>query len=276
MNNIPQQCLVIGDPIQHSLSPLIHNAGYEALHIEKEFHFESQQVPKHALEQFIRYVRHQGIRGISVTIPHKVSVMNYLDIIDDGAQEIGAVNTIVYEGGILHGYNTDWLGIIEPLKKRTGLQHKKVVILGAGGAARAAVYGMKREHAKVWIMNRTTIKGKELAQELNCEFAHWNDKKILALSDIIINTTPVGMFPHIQESPLSKDVLLQKHIVFDIVYHPWETTFLQYAKEKGSTIIHGTEMFIYQAVEQFRLYTGKEAPIEDMEHILLQRLQRDI
>lgn len=255
-------CMVIGDPIEHSLSPQIHNAGYRASNLN--FIFEKRQVKKEELADFVAEIRKNTIRGISITLPHKIAIMQYLDELDDSARKIGAVNTIVNDDGKLTGYNTDWLGITGPLGQRITLSGKTVAIIGASGAARAAAYGVTSQGATIEIYNRTVKKAETLANEFGGKEFPLEAIEHVKHADIIINTTPIGMAPYTFETPLPKKYITKQHIVFDVIYTPRETRLLKEAKEKGAAIIHGTEMFLEQAIAQFELYTGHNAPIEAM------------
>ncbi len=259
--------MVIGDPIKHSLSPKMHNAGYKFLGIDDEFFFSSAKIPKDKVKDFIEAMRLVGFRGVSCTIPNKVEVMKYLDEIDEIAQKIGAVNTIVNDNGVLKGYNTDWLGIVIPLEKilgSGGIKGKNVALIGAGGASRAVAFGLKEKGAEVTIYNRTLEKAEKLAKELKVKFASLSKIENVKNADIIINSTPLGMGKYIDETPVPKEFLHKNQICFDIVYSPEETKFLTDALSKGATIIKGKEMLVYQGLEQFKLYTGKTLPFEVM------------
>lgn len=267
-------CMVIGDPIDHSLSPQIHNAGYEALQIQDQFVYVASLVHIEHIADFIQGVRVMGIRGISCTMPHKLAVMEYLDILDETAKRIGAVNTIVNERGTLKGYNTDWLGVVTPLEKLTPLSEKNVAVLGAGGAARGIIYGLTKKGAKVTIYNRTQEKAETLAVEFGCEVALLSDRENLAAADIIINATSVGMKPNEQQTPIETDILHKNQIVFDAIYTPFETKLLNEAKKQGAQTIPGIEMLLYQATAQFELYTGQKAPEEVMRKVLYEHTKK--
>ena len=264
-----KMCIIIGDPVEHSLSPEMHNAGYEALGIDDQYVFTGATVKSQKLKEVIKAVRAMGIRGLTCTIPHKIEVMRYLDEIDETAKKIGAVNTVVNEKGKLTGYNTDWLGVIKPLEKYGKLNGKKVAVIGAGGAARAMVYGVLKRGGSVIIFNRTLEKAWDLIKTLKIK----NGSAISLLSskdlshiegvtecDIILNATNLGMGELENKTPVPKKFIKKHHIVFDAVYVPYETRLLKDAKEKGAKIIHGTEMLLHQGLAQFELYTGKEAP----------------
>jgi shikimate dehydrogenase len=265
-------CLIIGDPVGHSLSPLMHNTAYEAVGIEEQFVYLASSVSVTKMQSVIESVRTLGIRGLTCTVPHKIAVIPYLDEIDDVAKKIGAVNSVVNTNGILKGYNTDWVGAITPLKMRTTLAGKKVLVIGAGGAARAVVYGLTSEKAKVTVINRTYEKAKELALEFGCASCDILNKEFLMSQDIVINTTSVGMHPNDGVTPISMVGIHKGQILMDIVYAPYETEFLKQGKKRGANIIHGTEMLLYQGTAQFELYTGVKAPIEVMEKTLLNAL----
>lgn len=266
-------CMVIGNPIGHSLSPQIHNSGYKACLIDGDYIFVACTVRIEKIGDFITGVRAMNIRGVSCTIPHKMTVMKYLDEIEETAKKIGAVNTIVNTNGILKGYNTDWLGAVIPLEKITSLRNKKVALLGAGGAARAIIFGLTKKGADIIIFNRSLSKAKVLAKEFGCKAAPLKDTGKIKDMNIIINATSVGLHPRVNESPLDKKIITKNHIVFDIVYSPFETKLLQDARQQGATIIHGTEMLLEQALAQFTLYTGMDAPEEAMRQTLLENVR---
>lgn len=270
----PRLCLIIGDPIAHSLSPAIHNAGYRELGIEDRFRYEARRVTSEGLADFMGEVLSAGIRGVSCTAPHKVAVMGYLDEIDPTAAKIGAVNTVVNTGGRLKGYNTDWLGVIGPLEKITGLKGKKVALLGAGGAARSIAYGLADRGADITIYNRTPGKAEALARAFGGAAVSLDDPARAASvkeADIIINATSVGMGSD-DASPITKELMGPGQIIFDSIYTPYDTRLLKDAAEQGATVIHGTEMLLGQAFVQFELYTGYEAPEEAMRHALQEAL----
>src|SRR3990167_10281149 len=272
-------CMIIGDPVEHSLSPLMHNAGYEALDIDDQFVFTAAKVKPKDLKDVIKAVRAMNIRGLTCTIPHKIRVMKYLDEIDETAKKIVAVNTVVNNNGKLKGYNTDWLGVVKPLEKYGSLKGKKAAIIGAGGAAHAMVFGLLKKGASVVIFNRTLEKAWHLIKTLKIK----NGRSVSLVScydlshiqgvedcDIILNATSLGMGKNVNKTPVPKKYLKKDHIVFDAVYVPYETRLLKEAKEKGARIIHGTEMLLYQGIVQFELYTGKKAPVKVMREILVE------
>lgn len=266
-------CIIIGDPVEHSLSPAMHNAAYEELKIDDQFVFTGATVKQENLEDVVRAVPAMNVRGLTCTIPHKIGVMNYLDEIDETAKQIGAVNTVVNDNGTLKGYNTDWLGVVNPLEKHIKLSGKKVALIGAGGAAHAMAYGVLKKGSSLTIFNRTVEKAEELSESMkklgfNVDVKSVNDISSVKDHNIILNSTSLGMGEQINETPVPKEFIKKDHIVFDAVYVPYETRFLKEAKEAGATIIHGTEMLLHQGLVQFQLYTGHKAPEDVMRNIL--------
>ncbi|MFA6016911.1 MAG: shikimate dehydrogenase [Patescibacteria group bacterium] len=261
-------CLIIGDPVAHSLSPAMHNAGFDALGIGNKYVFLGAKVKVEDVGIAVQAMRKMGIHGLTCTIPHKIEVMKYLDEIDEVAKKIGAVNTVLNQNGKFIGFNTDWLGVVTPLEKIIDLSKRKVLVLGAGGAARAAIFGLSKRKAKVTIFNRTKEKAILLAKEFNCEATDLIKKSDISNFDIIINTTSVGMKPREIETPITVEYLTRNQIVFDIVYVPYETKLLIEAKKRGAMVVHGIEMLLYQGTAQFEIYTGQKAPEKVMRAIL--------
>jgi shikimate dehydrogenase len=268
-----QQCMVIGYPLAGSLSPLLHNAGYEALGIEKKFVFTAARVEPQNLKQAVEGIRAFGIRGVSVTIPHKQTIIPYLDKLDSLAEQIGAVNTVLNENGKLTGFNTDWQGVIIPLDERARIHGMKVAIIGAGGAARAAAFGLTVEKdCKVSIFNRTLSHAQELAKAFGGEAYDFNEFERLRQFDIIIQATPVGAFPRDRVSIVPQSVIEPNQIVFDMVYAPYDTLLLEEAAAVGARTVPGVEMLLHQGTAQFELYTGNAAPVEAMRKVLFEHL----
>jgi len=263
-------CCLIGDPVEHSLSPLIHNAGYEALGIN--FIYIPFRVK--GIKQAIDGIRGLGIRGASVTIPHKVSAIDYIDDIDKVASEIGAVNTIVNNDGRLAGFNTDCGAALKALEEVVALSGKKTVLIGSGGVALAVATGLRRNGVELVILNRTVEKAEKLAKLVNAEdFGGLEKLPIVSSVDILINTTSVGMWPETNESIVPKELLHDRLTVFDVVYNPKETRLLTEAREKGCAIVYGYKMLLYQAAMQFELFTGWQAPLQVMERALTEALR---
>ncbi|MEN6374236.1 MAG: shikimate dehydrogenase [Smithella sp.] len=259
--------ILLGNPVGHSLSPLMHNAALNAL--GQEGRYDAFCV--YDLAAAIQGLRGMDIRGASVTIPFKTDVMEYLDNISEDALKIGAVNTIINNNGRLTGANTDWLGIIVTLREAMTVKGKKFAIIGAGGTARAAAYGIIKEGGFPVIVNRTAEKGERLALEFNCPFYSLGEiDKIEA--DCLINTTPVGMYPHIDQSPVDSSLLTGFKYVMDVIYNPLETRLLKEAGLRGCRILTGLDMFVHQGAEQIKLWTGKEPDRALMKKVVKERL----
>jgi 3-dehydroquinate dehydratase/shikimate dehydrogenase len=258
---------VIADPIGHSLSPQIHNAAFGAAGIDAVY--VPFRVPFDTLGQFVEDVPRLGIRGLSVTIPHKEAIAKFLTKVDPAVKGIGAVNTVLFKNGDVLGYNTDYKAAMDCLEIALGgapapngpspLADKKVVVLGAGGVARAVMYGLQRRGAKMTIASRTRSRAQFLAEQFGGRSVDWSARH-LADAEIIVNCTPVGMHPNVDESPFNKSHLKPSMVVFDTVYNPESTLLLKEARAHGCRIATGVEMFIRQAALQFLLFTGKEAP----------------
>ena len=249
---------VAGDPIEHSLSPVIMNAALRRENVNGVY------LPLHAktLKELIHCVREIPLHGLSITMPYKQAMLPYLDNTDAHTAKIGACNTVVRgQDGKFYGFNTDVAGVVRPLEQRLAIANAKVLVLGAGGAARAAVFGLKERGAEVWILNRTSAKAQKLARQAKARSIKRADLRKIAF-DVIINATPVGM-GNTRDCPL-KDDEIQANVVFDMVYDPVETHLLQVARAKGIAVIPGVEMFVQQAARQFEIWTGKPAPAGDM------------
>lgn len=269
INSKTKVCCIIGNPVEHSLSPVMHNHAYTELNLN--FVYVAFKVER--LRAAVSGIRELGVRGTSVTIPHKVDIIPLLDKIDETARNIGAVNTVVNDKGILKGYNTDCDGAIHALQEVTNLRDKKVVLIGAGGAARATTFGLRKEGAKVLILNRTVKKAQSLSREVQAEFGDLTKLSEIGKSDILINATAVGMSPNTNESIVPQEYLHRDLTVFDIVYNPKQTRLIQDAKKAGCKIVYGYKMLLYQAMVQFELFTQHKAPIEVMEKILVDALE---
>jgi shikimate dehydrogenase len=263
---------IIGDPVEHSLSPLMHNAAFAHLR------FNGVYVPMRPadLADAFNGLRSLGFIGVSVTVPFKVAIMDFLDAIDPVAQKIGAVNTLVFERTAdrvqCKGYNTDWLGSNQALAEAIDPAGRTVLIVGAGGAARAVGFGLIEAGAHVVVTNRTEAKGKELAAQLVCPFVPASDLAQVR-ADALINTTSVGMAPHAEGIPIDPELLPRFPVVMDIVYAPLETRLLREAAARGCRTIDGLKMLQYQGASQFSLWTGIEAPHAIMRQALIGALQ---
>ncbi|MGH9494994.1 MAG: shikimate dehydrogenase [Candidatus Sulfotelmatobacter sp.] len=255
---------VVGDPIAHSLSPAIMNAAFRRENVNAVY------LALHAktLKDLLACVKEIPIHGISVTMPYKEAILGHLDNSDSHTTKIGACNTVVRaQDGKLYGFNTDTAGIVRPIERRLNtIEGARILVLGAGGAARAAVFGLKERGAEVYILNRTAAPAKKLAHQARARIMKRQDLKKLAF-DVIINATPVGM-GNSRETPL-QDKEINARYVFDMVYDPAETKLLKLARERGAQIIPGIEMFVHQAARQFEIWTGKPAPFDEMLRVVL-------
>jgi 3-dehydroquinate dehydratase / shikimate dehydrogenase len=251
---------IIGNPVSHSVSPAMHNAAFAALNLD--FVYLPIGV-KDFGEFFTRFVSPKSremkwdLRGLSVTIPHKVAVLPWLDEVHKTAATIGAVNTIVIEGAKVKGYNTDAQGAVEPLEKVCRLAGKRCAVIGAGGAARAIIYGLMERGASVSVFVRDLNKARELADDFDVECSGI-ESLANTQADILVNTTPIGMHGHSEaQSVVPQSLLKNCPIVYDLVYNPLETRLLKEAREAGCTTISGLDMLIAQARLQFELWTGQ-------------------
>lgn len=267
-------CIGIGSPIDKSLGPLIHNSGLVSTGLDDRFLYVSMEVSPDKLTQFIDFARSSNIRGITVTLPHKESVIPLLDHIDETAAKIGAVNTIVNNGGMLVGFNTDYIGAVQPLKKITGLKGKKAAVIGAGGAAKAFVYGLVQESSEVTIFNRTKERADKLAKKFGCKSASLEAIDKIKGFDIICNASSVGFSGSGQadSSPVPAEYFKPGQIVFDAVYSPLKTKLLESAEAAGAKAIPGSEMLLHQGYAQFKHYYETEAPKDAMRQALMDYL----
>ncbi|OBZ11720.1 shikimate dehydrogenase [Bacillus sp. FJAT-27264] len=269
---------VMGDPIGHSKSPLMHGAALKAMGISGAY------VPLHVkrenLGEAVRAIRTLGFRGVNVTIPHKVSVMEYLDRLDESALAIGAVNTIVNDDGVLTGYNTDGIGYVRSLKAEaiSDLSGARIMVIGAGGAARGIVAALLQEApASIVIANRTADK----AQDLAAEWSRSGSLAGISLDDmgehlkdidVLINTTSVGMYPHIDGLPVNPALLHPGMVVSDLIYNPLHTRLLTESLERGCIIHGGLGMFVYQGAYALEYWTGQTAPVDIMRQTIEESL----
>lgn len=255
---------VVGDPIAHSLSPAIMNAAFRRENVNAVY------LALHAktLKDLLTCVNEIPIHGISVTMPYKEAILPFLDNTDSHTTKVGACNTVVRaQDGKLYGFNTDTAGIVRPLERRLStLEGARILVIGAGGAARAAVFGLKERGAEVYILNRTAAHAKKLAHQARARLMKRPDLKKMAF-DVIVNATPVGM-GNSKETPLQEKEINARY-VFDMIYDPPETRLMKLAKERGAQIIPGIEMFVHQAARQFEIWTGKPAPWDDMLRVVL-------
>lgn len=269
---------LIGNPVEHSFSPQMHNAAFKALNLD--YTYVAFDVNPADLKTAINGAKSLNIKGFNVTIPHKINVINYLNTLDDIAKLIGAVNTIDFKD--LKGYNTDGIGAIKAIEEIDSVKNKNIVIAGAGGASRAISFYLAKYGAdKITILNRNIDKAKNLANDIlnsnliedikTDSISQIND--YLNDSDILINTTPVGMSPNINDKPIATaDNMHEDLIVFDAVYNPNETVLLKEAIKANAKPVYGIKMLLYQGAESFKIWTGQNPPIDVMEEILIKTL----
>ena len=259
---------IFGNPVGHSLSPAMHNAAFSEMGLDAVY------VPfcVKDIEGAIRGIRALGIRGVSVTIPFKTAVMPLLDEVEEAARIIGAVNTIANDDGILRGFNTDWSGLVHSLEESLDIRGRTFAIIGAGGTARAAVFGILKQGGIPVIVNRTQEKGEQLAREFGCRFSPLAKIRDVE-ADCLINTTPVGMAPLENQTPMERRESARFAWVMDVIYRPDRTRLLREAQEAGCKTINGLGMFLYQGADQLRLWTGQEPPMALMRRVVRQQLE---
>ena len=260
---------VMGNPIGHSLSPILHNAAFRLCGLNAVYlAFESRDA-----EGCLSGMRALGIRGMSVTIPHKSKVISLLDEVGSLAKSIGAVNTVVNDRGRLIGHNTDALGALRPMEEKVILSGMRCLLIGAGGAAQAIGFVLKDKGVALSVVNRSRHRGEALAGKLHCPYIPL-DEVGKHDADMIIQTTPVGMYPYINQCSVPEQLLKKDMLVMDIIYNPLETQLLKKAKDNGCTIIDGLSMFIYQGAEQFELWTGVHPPVSEMRRAVEEVLKK--
>jgi shikimate dehydrogenase len=256
---------IMGNPIAHSLSPIMHNSAFQALGLNKVYVPFLATHPDKALAG----CRALGVRGLSVTIPHKEAVLASIDSIDPVAEKIGAVNTLIFdEEKKIHGLNTDWLGAKKALADKMELPGKRILLLGAGGSAKAIGFGLLKAGAQVILASRTESKVEALAGILHCDWIHLAEIETVK-ADGLVNATAVGMRPLENASLVPAARLAQFQVVMDIVYSPLETRLLREAKNAGCEVIDGLSMLLYQGAAQFEAWTNQEAPLEVMRSALM-------
>jgi 3-dehydroquinate dehydratase/shikimate dehydrogenase len=271
---------VIGDPIGHSLSPAIHNTAFRHLGLNKVL--VPFLIPEGALEASLNALAWLDVKGYSVTIPHKEAIVGFLTGKDGAVEKAGSCNTVAIKDGRRIGYNTDYRAAMDTLEDAIGgrsenedsspLLDKQVLILGAGGVARAIAFGLSRRGASITVTNRHDERATNLAEEVGCRTVNWG-QRASTLCDIIVNCTPVGMHPHVDDTPAPPAAFQRTGMVaFDTVYHPENTMFLKLARERGATTVSGVEMFVHQAGEQFKLYTGEQPPLDLMREVVRRKL----
>ncbi|MDD6286443.1 shikimate dehydrogenase [Candidatus Methanosphaera massiliense] len=273
---------VIGHPIEHSFSPPMHNNAYKLMNMDYKY------VPFHVQPENIEHViiaaKTLNIQGLNVTIPYKTEIIPYLDQIDETARKINAVNTISFKDGIAKGYNTDGMGAVKSIKEYTSLKDKNVLVIGAGGASKAITFTLINEDINtLTIANRSKDNASKLISNLrnqtnfmNISYQDIKDtNEIISEMDIIINTTPIGMYPnHNVEPPIEVNNIVAEQTVMDIIYNPLETELLKQAKLRGAQTIPGTKMLINQGITAFEIFTGKTPSYESFEEPLLASLKK--
>ncbi|OGO24654.1 MAG: shikimate dehydrogenase [Chloroflexi bacterium RBG_16_50_9] len=267
-------CGVIGDPIAHTVSPAMHNAAFQSIGLD--YVYVPFRVASEELGKAVAGIRAMNIRGLNVTIPHKVAIIPMLDGLDPLAEKIGAVNTIVNNEGNLRGYNTDATGFLQALlEKGVEPEGRNIVILGAGGASRAVTHVLVVRGARLTVLNRRLELGwaealaGEILDDLNIEvkvleLGDDNLARALDGAEILVNTTSVGMLPNIEETLVPVQLLSPDIVVFDIVYNPIRTRLLREAAAAGARIIGGVDMLAWQGAQAFEKWTGQPAPLELM------------
>lgn len=266
---------LIGHPVEHSFSPPMHNAAFNALNMD--WTYVAFDVEPSNLKSAIDGARSLNIKGLNVTIPHKIEVMEYLDEIDEVARLIGAVNTIDFRN--MKGYNTDGIGAVKAIEEVTSIKNKNVVIAGAGGASRAISFYIAKYGAEsITILNRNVDKASDLAKDINLiddvradSISQIND--YVCEADILIDTTPVGMHPNVDaDAIVGAEDMHEDLVVFDAVYNPNETSLIKRAIKANAKPVYGIKMLLYQGVESFKIWTGQNPPVDVMEDALRKTL----
>ena len=281
VNGKTRVCAIIGDPVEHSLSPMMHNAAFKKLGLNLVY--VAFTVTPTKLKTALLGAKSLGLRGLNVTMPHKNAVISHLDAVDSTAKAIGAVNTVLNNQGKLIGYNTDGRGAMIALQENGVYPaEKKMVLLGAGGAAKAIAYQAAQDVDELVILNRTPEKAKKLAEALKSFGAKVKGgtlssevlKQELPTTDILVNATSAGMHPDVDSSPVPSDLLHSNLSVMDIIYNPLATRLLKDAKSVGAKVVSGIEMLLYQGAVAFEIWTNCPAPVEVMREAALNELEK--
>ena len=272
---------IIGNPVGHSLSPLVHNRSFVTQGINAVY--VPFQIEGTDVADFIRLAPELGLQGLSVTIPHKVAVIDLLTKADPAVEKIGACNTIIFRpGGQRLGYNTDYIAAITGIEVAFGgniaddesvLKNQKALVLGAGGAGMALAYGLVQRGAMVTVTDADPLRAVELAKHLGCEYVKWEMRESMSV-DILVNCTPLGMYPNINDTPYAKKSLRSSMLVFDSVYNPEHTLLITSTQEKGCKVVTGIEMFVGQACYQFKLFTCYKASASKIRTLLKEAIVR--
>jgi len=268
MKATTEVCGIILHPAGHTLSPVLHRTAYVALGLEAVY--LALDVAPYALESAVAGMRGLGIRQLSVSLPHKEAVLKLADRVSPEAQEIGAANTLTRTGDAIVADNTDWIGVLRTLEPHGPWQGRRATVLGAGGAARAVVYALRRLGMEIIVTNRTRERAERLVDELGGRVGALNEPY-----DLLVNTTPLGMHPQIDASPARADELQRHALVFDTVYRPLETRLLREATAAGCQTQDGLDMLVHQAVEQIRLWTGHAPDPQNLRQAADQALRAD-
>ncbi|MFC1931142.1 shikimate dehydrogenase [Chloroflexota bacterium] len=265
-------CGVIGDPIEHTMSPVMHNAAFRKLGMD--YVYLPFRVKKEELGKAVAGMRALNIRGLNVTLPHKVAIIPFLDKLDSLAERIGAVNTVVNDGGELTGYNTDAAGFLQVLLENgVKPEGKKIIVLGAGGASQGICFILAGMGAHLIIVNRRLARAEDLLRQISpiskseVEALALNEENLttaLEKADILVNTTSIGMIPDISETPVPAKLFKPGLIVFDIVYNPIRTRLLKEAEAAGARTLGGLDMLVWQGALAFEKWTGQKAPLDLM------------
>jgi 3-dehydroquinate dehydratase/shikimate dehydrogenase len=259
---------VVADPVAQNMSPLVHNVGFGHYKMNKVY--LPFRVPRDELADFLRDCDELGVRGLSVSIPHKEEVLRHLGKSDGTVRGIGSASTLVFEGREAVGYNTDHRAFTDALdtvfhetERGMTLAGRTVLILGAGGISKAIAFGLRRRDATVLISSRTYERSLLLAEKFNCRTVQWYERNKVE-PDILINATPIGTHPNVDESPMDIKYLRRGMIVVDTVYNPEQTLLIKEAREQNCRVVTGLEVFVRQSAMQFEQFTGKSAPVELM------------
>jgi 3-dehydroquinate dehydratase/shikimate dehydrogenase len=271
---------VIADPVGHSLSPLIHNAAFRQLEFNKVY--LPFRVPPADLPQFIADAPRLGVKGLSVTIPHKEAILPQLGWAEPAVEGIGACNTAVFDGRQWRGYNTDCQAAMSSLEEALGgaspdanpLHGRTALVLGAGGVGKAIAYGLAIRQTNVVLCDGIASRAEQLAERIGCRWVNWDDRREAAAeADVVIHGTPIGMYPKVDATPLAAEDLRPGAVVFDAVYNPEETLLLRGARERGCRVVSGVDMFVRQASMQFKLFTGHDGPADMMRDVIRRAMQ---
>jgi 3-dehydroquinate dehydratase / shikimate dehydrogenase len=260
---------VVGNPVRHSLSPLMQNMAFRRETVNAVF----LPLQTSRLNDLLTLVRDVPLHGLAVTMPFKSEILKHLVKTDALSEKIGACNTVVRaQDGKLYGFNTDVAAVVRPLERRLPLKGAKILVMGAGGAGRAAVFGLVDKGAEVFILNRTAETAKKLARQAKAKTIR-RDALAKASFDVIVNTTPVGM-RGVKPASLLEPKEINARLVFDLVYNPIDTPLIRMAREKGLPVVTGVEMFVHQGARQFEIWTGKPAPEEEMLRVVIHALRQ--